>query len=292
MLRAPLLYAFVATVVTVLGLYFVIFLSVPEYSSKYQIVCEPNYAEPEHCAEYNFAYYLFWVTAGFFESAESLFLALGTFVIAFFTGTLWRSTYNLGKAGDEQLKIAERQAGIAERQAASAEGQVEIADRTARTLAVVNRPYLDVSHLAVVHIPEPPDPETDMAKLGIEWEIKNIGRIPVIVDRMCFTALEGDRFPPEPPYRNIKQTKYVLAPGIPLRPKEPDIFYKTGDFRQFFFFKSARSIYLFGFIDYRDTSGERYTYKFCFNVFYPPDHPEDGQRVVPADCPEGYQDYT
>ncbi|TPN49989.1 MULTISPECIES: hypothetical protein [unclassified Mesorhizobium] len=61
----------------------------------------------EHCAPYNLAAYYLVEIKETIDDNDGLITALATIVIAAFTGTLWKSTHDLGVAGERQMSLIE-----------------------------------------------------------------------------------------------------------------------------------------------------------------------------------------
>ena len=194
----------------------------------------------------------------FIDTHEKLFLVLSTIAIAWFTGTLWRSTSALETAAKKQGEDMRASLVIASESANAALIQ-------ANALMSAERGYAKMSHRA------PLDLTQIMASIQFGMEIRNWGRTPVQVTDIClFTHIlsADEQLPNDPPYGRPEVCHAFLV-----------------SMEQFFFIINAtagnhisdvqsgtKTLYLIGYVDYTDKFGVQHRGGYARR--YSPDAPD------------------
>lgn len=108
---------------------------------------------------------------GFIDAHETLFIVLFTGAIAWFTGTLWRSTSALETSAAKQSKDMQVSLRIAGESADTAKRTVETMEETAERQL---RAYVAVTEAKIVNIKNPGMPDNQQ----INIQLKNFGQTP------------------------------------------------------------------------------------------------------------------
>ncbi|MBZ9706929.1 hypothetical protein LB543_09375 [Mesorhizobium sp. ESP7-2] len=262
---------------------FLIVLLVAAWTSGSQeIICEQTKSGEEQCAPYNLAAYYLVQIKRTVDDNDGLITALATIVIAAFTGTLWKSTRDLGLAGDKQLRIARKAANAAKISA-------EAARDTVNAMIAAERPRVRLCKLTFSRFMGDADDPTKTPVITARF--KNYGRSTAIILGGSFDRKMVGTLPEEPDYISpaFVQPGKTLAPGEEFDFPEM-VFYDFGQYRNIdtpdVVFTTW--LYVYGFVSYLDHLGQERKHGFAA-FFMPPkviSHVPQGEQFAHLNLPK------
>ncbi|MER9890035.1 hypothetical protein NKJ48_31115 [Mesorhizobium sp. M0114] len=214
-------------------------------------ICEKANQENETCAPYNLAFFIIIKLREFVDNNEGLITALATIVIAAFTGTLWKSTHDLGVAGERQMTLIETNAA---QQSIDMQASTKAAQDAVRVMQKSAEQQLRAYVLAAesgIEFPFDNDPVAHVV-------IKNFGQTPAY-DVRSWIHIWVEEFPlpaalPGPPPDDFPMSQTVCGPGFHTEfvhkrenPLNPISIKMIND--------ETAAIYVYGAIKYRDCFG-------------------------------------